>query len=81
MQAIISVEPYTGLLHRTHEAGRGIVHNHPSPAVQYGQLVITERSGAFATVLSAQADCPYDIYAAARAWAEATGAMYAERAA
>lgn len=77
MRAIITVERYTPLLHRAHEASRGIAHDHPSPAVQFGELVIAERQGALVTVLSTEPDCPYGIDAAARAWADATGAVYA----
>jgi hypothetical protein len=81
MTPIITVEPYTGLLHRSHDASWGITHSHPSPAVQYGELVICERAHGLITVLSTEADCPFGIDAAARAWAEATGAIYQERAA
>lgn len=77
MKTIITVEAYTPLLHRSHEASRGIAHDHPSPAVQFGELVITERQGAYVTVLSTEADCPYGIDLAAQAWADATGAVYA----
>lgn len=81
MTPLITAEPFTSLLARAHDAGTGIAHSHPCPAALPGELVITERCGPWVTVLSAESDCPQGAGAAARAWAEATGALYAERAA
>lgn len=61
---VLSIEPVTEAMRRSHNLA------------PEARLVLVEVHEGRSFVVSADTDCPFGIEAAARAWAEATGAAY-----